>query len=381
MAGTRKKGKRPGKPPKKQYEVGPAEKPPTGLGGRVDMTLGRAEIPPPEIPKINLTGGQKSARLLLALGPEHAGHILRELDQKSVERLANEMARIQKLSTTEKKEILDEFNQRLQNPGEFLDHNYNARDILRYSLGEERTDAIYAKVDRPDTKKDFHFLERVDPALLATALTQEHPQIAAVALASITPKIAAAVMKNLPGDVGQAVALRIARTTTIYPGALQIVGRVLREKFENRREEEYAQSGGAEALAGILNHMGREAEDNILDVLGDEAPDVLETVRDLLYSFEELAALDLREMRLLLSTVNDDIIVSSALRGAGEEIRRHFFNAMSQNRATDILAQTESRGPISIREINEARSYLLNIARRLDEEGDILIKKHKEDYV
>ena len=94
-----------------------------------------------------------------------------------------------------------------------------------------------------------------------------------------------------------------------------------------------------------------------------------------------MIALDQKEMRLLLSRVNDDIIIASALRGAGEELRRHFFNSVSQNRASDILDEMERRGPLSLREINEARSYIVNIARKIDEEGSIVIKKLKEEYL
>ena len=162
---------------------------------------------------------------------------------------------------------------------------------------------------------------------------------------------------------------------------MQRVARVLREKFEKRTAEIYSEIGGADTLANILNHMDRSEEDEILDVLGGAAPSVVEDVRERLYVFEELVNLDHREMRLLITEIGDDLLLAVALRGAGEEIRRHFFNSMSQNRAADILEEMDRRGPLSIKEINEARSYVLTVARRLDEEGALVIKKEKDQYI
>jgi len=188
-------------------------------------------------------------------------------------------------------------------------------------------------------------------------------------------------MKLFPDTFRTEVALRIAKTSKIHPEAIARVARVLREKFEKRTDETFSDIGGASALANILNHMDRSTEDGILNILGSQAPDVLEDVKGMLYTFEEILNLSAREMRILLSRVNDDQIIAAALRGAGEEMRRHFFNSLSQNRGADILEEMDRRGPLSLREINEARAYVLSVARKLDEEGAIVIKKNKEEYI
>ncbi|MCB1319437.1 MAG: flagellar motor switch protein FliG, partial [Leptospiraceae bacterium] len=129
------------------------------------------------------------------------------------------------------------------------------------------------------------------------------------------------------------------------------------------------------------NYMDRQEEDDILGMLGSSEPDIFEDVKERLYTFEELTGLDSKEMRLLIARVDDDSLLATALRGAQEDVRRHFFNSMSQNRAADILEEMDHRGPLTVREINDARTFVLNIARRLDEEGTILIKKEKEEYI
>jgi flagellar motor switch protein FliG len=327
-------------------------------------------------------GSMRAAKLLIALGPDQAAHILKEMKESEVEKIVAVMLRIREISTEEKREILDEFHQSV---------NYfeppvrggieQARAMLTAGLGEEKAHEILGRLNRRDLKLDFEFLEQIEPPTLANALSTEHPQTTAVALSFIQPKIAAAVMKFLPEKVRTEVAIRIARTSKTHPDAVQSIARVLREKFEKRSGEVYSETGGAETLANILNHMDRSTEDGILGVLGQESPKILEEVREMLYTFEELTSLETKEMRLLLSKINDDFILAAALRGAPDEMRRHFFNALSQNRAADILDEMDRRGPLSLKEINEARAFVVNAARRLDEEGSIVIKKDKEDYV
>lgn len=327
-------------------------------------------------------GSNRAARLLLALGPDQAATILKNLEPGEIEKLAIEMAQIDHISADEKREILEYFDTVVKDFDEPVRGGIDqAKKILELSHGEDVANEIIGRLSQRDLFRDFEFLERIDPPVLSAALSQEHTQIAAVALSFLKPRIAAAVMRNLPNEFRSEVAMRIAKTSRIHPEAVQRVARVLREKFEKRTAEIYSEIGGADTLANILNHMDRSEEDEILDVLGGAAPKIVEDVRERLYVFEELVNLDHREMRLLITEIGDDLLLAAGLRGAGEEIRRHFFNSMSQNRAADILEEMDRRGPLSVKEINEARSYVLTVARRLDEEGALVIKKEKDEYI
>ncbi len=324
-------------------------------------------------------GIRKAARLILALGPDQAADVLRELSEDEVQRIALEITRIPALTSEERRHILESFHQELEEPA--LSGRESLKEILHRSLGEDRAREFLDKLEERDARKDFEFLEQIEAPLLASVLQQEHPQIAAVTLSQIKPQVAASVFKNLEDDFRLDVALRIAQTTRIHPDAITRVGKVLREKFEKRKEEFYAVTGGAETLAGILNHMDRGLEETLLTDLHDKDPDLMQNVRERLYTFEELLNLHPKEMRLLLSRIDDDLMLAAALRGAGDEMRRQFFNALSQNRAADVMDEIDNRGPISVREINEARTYILTVARRMDEEGRIIIKKEKDEYV
>jgi flagellar motor switch protein FliG len=327
-------------------------------------------------------GSNRAARLLLALGPDQAATILQNLEPGEIEKLAIEMSRIDRITADEKREILEYFDTVVKDFDEPVRGGIDqAKKILELSHGQDVAEEIIGRLSQRDLFRDFEFLERIEPPVLSAALSQEHTQIAAVALSFLKPRIAAAVMRNLPNEFRSEVAMRIAKTSRIHPEAVQRVARVLREKFEKRTAEIYSEIGGADTLANILNHMDRSEEDEILDVLGGAAPTIVEDVRERLYVFEELVNLDHREMRMLITEIGDDLLLAAALRGAGEEIRRHFFNSMSQNRAADILEEMDRRGPLSVKEINEARSYVLTVARRLDEEGALVIKKEKDQYI
>ena len=378
-AGVRSAGKAPRKksPPGKQSS-GPTTPPrPTPAPDSLKLgTPGGAGFSKKQ------SGSARAARLLLALGPDQAGTILANMDEKEVEKVALEMARIDAIDPKEKEEILKEFRETVTDFEAPIRGGVDqAAQFLQAGLGDDRAREILTRINRRNLERDFEFLESIEPTVLAGTLGQEHHQITAVALSFIKPKIAAYVFKHLPEEYRSEVAMRIARTSKIHPDAIQGIAKVLREKFEKRAEEIFSETSGAETLANILNYTDRGTEDRVLDLLGKNAPEIVEDVKERLYTFEELASLEIKETRLLLSRVNDDLLLAAALRGAGEEIRRHFFNSLSQNRAADILEEIDRRGPISTREINEARSYILQIARRLDEEGTILIKKDKEEYV
>lgn len=327
-------------------------------------------------------GVKRAARLLLALGADQAAQILKELEPREIERVMTEMSRIDHITGAERREILADFDSIVRDFEAPVRGGVDqARKILELSHGEDRASEILGKLTRRDLYADFSFLEKIEPAGLAAALAQEHAQIAAVALSFLKPRIAANVMRLMPDDFRAEIALRLARTARIHPEAVQRVAQALREKFEKRATEVFSEIGGTETLASILNHMDRRYEDEILGVIERKAPDLIEDVKDRLYTFEELLNLEQSEMRLLIARINDDMLLAAALRGAGEEIRRHCFNSMSQNRAADVLEEMDRRGPISVKEINEARAYVLNVARKLDEEGEIVIKKGKEEWI
>jgi flagellar motor switch protein FliG len=329
-----------------------------------------------------MTGARKSALLLLSLGREEAAEILKHLDDKSLEAVISEMSKIKYISKHEKESILSEFHKSAEKisletkAGEDV-----AKELLVGTLGEEKAAGIMNKVMGRGVHSEFEYLNDIESITLQSLLATESPQTVAVTLSFLEPKKAAQVLKLFPKDQQANIAYRLANMSKTHPDAIREIARVIKKKYESRDSNEFSEAGGAEALANILNHMEKGLEDVILQELEEHNPELANQVRDKLYTFEDLLALDKKEMRLLITRLQNDDCISIALRGAGEEMKDHFFQAMSQNKAYDIIESMDMRGKLTLREINEARNTILSLARRLEEDGLIIFKKSKEEYI
>lgn len=329
-----------------------------------------------------MNGAKKAALLLLSLGREEAAEILKHLDEKSLESVVSEMAKIKSISKEEKAKVLEEFHSTIQylNLGG-LGGKEAAKDLLEKTLGKDKARSILEKLDKKDNEEEFAFLNQVEPATIYNLILNEAPQTIAVILSFLEPSKAAKVLKFFPSELQSKIAYKLANTAKTHPDAIREIAKVIKRKLENRESHEYSEAGGAEVLANILNHMDKGLEESILKELEANNPELADQVKGKLYSFEDLLALDKKEMRLLISRLGDDNIIGIALRGAGDELRTHFFQSMSQAMARDIWESMQERGKVTLREINEARSQILSMARDLEQEGKIILKKKYDEYI
>ncbi len=329
--------------------------------------------------KMSSPGAKKAAVLLLSLGKEEAAKVMSHLDDKMIEEVISEMSRIRSVSKIEKEKILHEFRETIgSNQGGGME---TARELLSRSVGTQRADEIFKKIEKKDVQNDFEFLNEVDPKIIYTLLSGEGLQTIAVSLAYIHPKKAADVLRLFPHADQSKIALKLASTSKSHPEAVIEIAKILKKRYLERDKSELSEAGGAQSLANILNHMDKEVEDTILRNITEEAPDVAHQVKDMLYTFEDILNLENKEMRTLLTRLNGNELLTLALRGAGDEMKRHFFGAMSQNRASDIIEEMEQRGKVTLREINQARNEILKIGRKLEELGLIILKKRKDEFI
>ena len=331
--------------------------------------------------KMSSPGAKKAAVLLLSLGKEEAAKVMSHLDDKMIEEVIAEMSRIRSVSKIEKEKILHEFKETVSGMGNQGGGMETARELLSRSVGSQRADEIFKKIEKKDVQNDFEFLNEVDPKIIYSLLSGEGLQTIAVSLAYIHPKKAADVLRLFPHADQSKIALKLASTSKSHPEAVIEIAKVLKKRYQERDKSELSEAGGAQSLANILNHMDKDVEDNILRNITEEAPDVAHQVKDMLYTFEDILNLENKEMRTLLTRLNGNELLTLALRGAGDEMKRHFFGAMSQNRASDIIEEMEQRGKVTLREINQARNEILKIGRKLEELGLIILKKRKDEFI
>jgi flagellar motor switch protein FliG len=330
----------------------------------------------------SLSGAKKAALLLMSLGKEEAAKVMSHLDERMIENVIYEMSQIRSVSKIEREKILSEFKDtiheiKVQTHGGIE----TAKEILNKTVGPHKADQILKKIEKKDVSNEFEFLNDVDPKIVYSLLANEGQQTIAVTLAYLLPKKAADILRLFPPADQSKIALKLASTSKSHPEAILEIAKILKKRYEDRDRSELSEAGGAQSLANILNHMDKEYEDNILKNISEESPDIAHQVKDKLYSFEDILNLDQKEMRTLLTKVNGNELLTLALRGAGDELKAHFFSSMSQNRASDIIEEMEARGKVTFREINSARNEILKTARKLEETGLIFLKKRKDEFI
>jgi len=331
-----------------------------------------------------MSGAERAAALLVALGPEVASEIMKFLDEESIQQLASEIAKIDVLSPQEKEDLIGQFLLELKKTRGITFGGQNvAKEILYAAFGQDKAQDILKRLTHKDLEKGFGFLSDIDPELIVTFLHNEHPQTIAVTLAYLPAVKAAEVIKLLSTDIAKEVTLRMAKMERTSPDAVLEISRVLRKKYDEYRYQGQSSSkaGGLNALIDIMSHLSGDQEKQLIDYFDNAMPQIADEIRARIFTFENAITLTNTEMRILIDEINNDYMIARALKGAGDEIRFKFFRNMSKNRATDIMNEMEAMGPVRLSEIQDARDNIIRIMRILHDNGVISLRKEKEKYI
>ncbi len=330
-----------------------------------------------------MTGPEKAASLLIALGPDIASEIIKYLDEESIKKVTEEIAKIDQLNAKDKEDLIGEFLIDLRKKRRTLYGGDNvAKDILVAALGEGKAREVIDKLTRKDLEKGFDFLREIDSEILVSFLQNEHPQTITVTLAHLPSAKSAEILKSLAPITAKEVAKRLAKMDKTSPDAVIEIARIIRKKYEKLKESgKYEIAGGVDTLVSILNHMSGEQEKMIMDHINNAIPTIAKEIKDKIYTFDNILNLSNEEIRILIDDINDDRLIAKALKGAGDDIRFRFLRNMSRNRATDILTDIDSMGPLRLSEIQDARDEIISIMRQLHDYGVISIRKEREKYI
>ncbi|OHD65770.1 MAG: flagellar motor switch protein FliG [Spirochaetes bacterium RBG_13_51_14] len=321
----------------------------------------------------DMSGVERAAALLVALGPRVASEIMKHLDEESIEKLTQEIAKIDRLSPHEREELIGEFMIDLRKEKQRLRGGEGtAREILVRTFGTDKADLILSKFSNVDVDKEFASLNEIEDEVLISFLKDEHPQTMAVALSFLAPEKSAAVMKSLKPETTKEVAIRLARMDRVMPDAVAGIVRTIKKKYqEYRKKNQGLSAGGLDTLIDILRHLPGEDERNIVKDLDIALPAISLQIRDRMYAFENVVNLTNNEIRILIDEIRDDHLLAKALKGAGDDVRFKFLRNMSQNRATDILMDMDAMGAVRLFEIEDCRRRIVSIMRSLNDNGVI----------
>jgi flagellar motor switch protein FliG len=324
-----------------------------------------------------LSGIQKAAILLNVLGNQVTAQVFKNMKDNDVKMLVTAMGQVQKVAIPSVKEVLEDFYTEISEQDTLIFGHAAGRDFILETLGEERAKTVLGQLSVVEGSRTLEALELVDPRTLANFLVNEHPQTTAVILAHLEPNKKCDVLKRLPDGIQTEVVLRISNLDYISPSLIAQVDEVLKQELATLGSIDTQQLGGVQPIADMLNVMDKNTEQNIMARVEEKDPQLAEEIRKLMFVFEDIIFIDDRGMQVMLKEVaNDKLVV--ALKTAPEEIKEKIFRNISK-RAADLLKEDlESMGPVRLSDVETAQQEIVNVAKRLEAEGKIMISRGGE---
>ena len=328
-----------------------------------------------------ITGLQKAAILLIALGPERSALIFKHLKEEEIEDLTLEIANTRSVTPQVKEEVINEFY------GVCLAQQYiaeggigYAKELLEKALGNEKALDVIGKLTASLQVKPFEFIRKTEASQLLNFIQDEHPQTIALILSYLNPGQAALIISALPPDRQSDVAKRIALMDRTSPDVIKEVEKILESKLSSLVNQDYTIIGGVDAVVDILNTVDRSTEKHIMETLEIDEPELADEIRKKMFVFEDILLLDDRAIQRVLRDVdNSDLAI--ALKGANEEVQTAIFNNLSKRLALMIREDMEFMGPVRMKDVEEAQQKIVNTIRRLEDASEIVISRGGGDEI
>jgi flagellar motor switch protein FliG len=328
-----------------------------------------------------LSGARKAAVLLMAVGEDLAKEILRSLPEADVERLTGELADVGGISPEISAAVVEEFWELLETQS-FIVHggiDYASR-LLADTFGKQRAEDLMTQIQRTQEAEQGNLakLQRTDPQQLGKLLDAEHPQTIALVLAHLDPKRASLVLSSLSEEHRVVSIQRLAEMRQFSPEMAQKVAQILHRRLENVGDTQRKSYSGFKAVADLMNRLNAEDSKRILETIEEAQPELALGIRNLMFTFEDLVTVLPATIREIVSGV-DKKQLAMAMRGAKDDLRAAIFKSMSSRAAEMLKEDMEVLGPVRSREVAQAQQEILNLARRLEAEGKVILKLETGD--
>lgn len=331
--------------------------------------------------KKGLNGKQKAANLLIFLGPEKSAEILKHMNEDEVEQLTLEIANVRQVPTEKADDIFREFFEMCL-ASKYIGQGgiSYAKEVLEKAYGQDKTMEIIGRISASLQVRPFDFMRKTEPSQLLNFIQSEHPQTIALVLAYLEPEKASVVLSALPPERQSEVAKRIAIMDTTSPEIIKEVERVLERKLSSIAPQELTNAGGVKAVVEIINRVDRGTEKTIMETLEVQDPELAEEIKKLMFVFEDIVMIDDRSVQRVLREVESQDL-ALALKGASHEVTEKIFTNMSQRASEMLKEDIEFMGPVRLRDVEEAQQRIVNIIRRLEETGEIVVARGGGDEV
>ena len=328
-----------------------------------------------------MSGLQKAAVLLIALGPEKSASIFRYLKEDEIEELTLEIANTRSIAPQLKDDIINEFYQVCLAQQYISEGGIGyAKDLLDKALGEERAQQVITKLTASLQVRPFEFVRKTDASQVLNFIQDEHPQTIAMILSYLSPNQASMIIGSQEKEKQADVAKRIAMMDRTSPDVIKEVESVLERKLASLANQDYTIVGGVDAIVNILNTVDRSTEKHIMETLEVEEPELADEIRKKMFVFEDILLLDDRAIQRVLRDVeNSDLAI--ALKGSNDEVKGAILKNLSKRLAAMIEEDMEFMGPVRMKDVEEAQQKIVAVIRKLEDSAEIVISRGGGDEI
>ena len=326
-----------------------------------------------------LTGKEKAAILLIALGQDISKEVFKHLESEEIEELYLQIAKTTKVSSEMKDRVFEEFNE-LMLAQQYLAQGgiTYARELLQSALGESKAVEIITKLTSSLQVRPFDFIQKTESEQILNFIQGEHPQIIALIVSYLPANKAGEIFRNLPEEKQVDIARRIASMERTSPEMIREVERVLERKLSTVVGQDYTSAGGLDTLIEMLANVDRGTEKTIIESLSETDPELAEEIRKRMFVFEDIILLDDRAVQQVLKSVESKDL-SLALKGSSEDVSEKVFKNMSKRAADMLREDMEFAGPVRVKDVQESQQRIVAVIRKLEETGEIVIARGGED--
>lgn len=324
---------------------------------------------------------EKAAVVLVSLGKDQAAEVMKFLTEAEVKKLSRTFLNVSEVDRDRQREVVGEFNRMLGAAERVVvDGREFAKDVISSAFGDAAGDSLLEYISGTKKEPLNILLGDIPQNTLDNFMTSEHPQTIAFLLANMSPEMAAQALAKLSEEMQTEALIRISQLQNVKADVIDEVREVLRTHLRGvslRAEEEL---GGAKAAANILNFVERANEERILTEVEEMYPELAEQVRNLMFTFEDLKKLDDRSVQAVMKEVPRDQLVI-ALKTASPELRELLFKNISQRAAQMLQEDLEALGPTKLKDVEKAQQGIIDIIRRLEGEGKVVLGGGSEDVM
>ena len=324
-----------------------------------------------------LSGNEKAAIFMLALGEDHATKIFEHMDDEEILELSQTMAGVGRVGSNVVERLFVDFAEQMSSTNALVGTMDSTERLLAKVLGADKVDEIMEEIRGPAGRTMWEKLGNVNEEVLASFLQKEYPQTVSVVLSKINSDHAARVLALLPDAFAVEVVHRMLKMESVQKEVLEDVERTLKTEFMTNLAKTQRRDSH-ELMAEIFNNLDRTMETKFLEELEGTAPESADKIRSLMFTFDDLVKLDPTAIQTLVRAIDKDKL-PTALKGATDTIKDLFFSNMSERAAKIMQEDMAAMGPVRLKDVEEAQTYIVNVAKDLEGRGEIIISSGTEE--